>query len=284
MFLLFLYFFLLLRTQTQLSFNEAASLNLRNAQDDWMERYYKLERLETAHSLNRRERQKLRKYHQEALKVWKHNRTIPVQEVTNNEDEEAPKYNAEGAASAIDSIFTVMLYFMIARAVMRVLLLPRLERTQRSLTNLQRNNQNARFRNWVHQLNEQREEQGERPLSADALRLVLQERDINDGTDYDGLLEFQEQSGAATSALSGAMGATDEEIERLPWKILQPNDDLLHLNSSGKPLDCAVCLESFESGDHTRTLPCFHSFHKGCVDPWLKTKSECPVCMHFEFL
>mmetsp|Transcript_7250 Transcript_7250/g.10612 ORF Transcript_7250/g.10612 Transcript_7250/m.10612 type:complete len:309 (+) Transcript_7250:135-1061(+) len=279
-FLLLVYFFLLLRIQTQQSFHHVATANLHRSQDEWMERYFHSERKETAGNMNRRERQNLRNYHKEALKVWKHNRTIPVQEIESADSQKPPDYDGEGTAGAIDSIFTLMLYVMIARAVIRVFLLPRLQRTQHSFNSVQNNNRNASFRSWVRQLNDQREAQGERPLSAEALRIVLQERDVNDGTDYDGLLDFQEQSGAATSALSGAMGATDEEIERLPSRVLKSKDDLLQLDSSGKLPDCAICLESFQVGDHVRTIPCFHSFHKACIDPWLRNKSECPVCKH----
>ncbi|KAJ3402129.1 cytochrome c oxidase subunit 1, partial [Chytridiales sp. JEL 0842] len=41
---------------------------------------------------------------------------------------------------------------------------------------------------------------------------------------------------------------------------------------------CTICLESFESGDITRQLPCGHFFHPGCIDPWLKISPLCPTC------
>jgi len=48
--------------------------------------------------------------------------------------------------------------------------------------------------------------------------------------------------------------------------------------------DCAVCKESFkldpEDPDElvVVTLPCKHSFHEGCILPWLKSSGTCPVC------
>jgi len=41
---------------------------------------------------------------------------------------------------------------------------------------------------------------------------------------------------------------------------------------------CPVCLGEFEIGDKQRTLPCFHLFHKDCVDDWLQVHDDCPVC------
>lgn len=43
--------------------------------------------------------------------------------------------------------------------------------------------------------------------------------------------------------------------------------------------DCAICMCSYERGDELRTLPCFHFFHKDCVDQWLLTcNKSCPQC------
>jgi len=43
---------------------------------------------------------------------------------------------------------------------------------------------------------------------------------------------------------------------------------------------CTVCLSEYGDGDELRTLPCMHSFHSECIDPWLRSKSSCPVCLH----
>mmetsp|Transcript_56447 Transcript_56447/g.175346 ORF Transcript_56447/g.175346 Transcript_56447/m.175346 type:complete len:184 (-) Transcript_56447:94-645(-) len=43
---------------------------------------------------------------------------------------------------------------------------------------------------------------------------------------------------------------------------------------------CTICLERFREGDEQRTLPCFHRFHKECVDRWLLQSDACPVCKH----
>ncbi|GAB4847245.1 hypothetical protein Ancab_026286 [Ancistrocladus abbreviatus] len=43
--------------------------------------------------------------------------------------------------------------------------------------------------------------------------------------------------------------------------------------------DCSVCLTEFEDGDDLRLLPkCSHAFHLGCIDAWLRSHKNCPLC------
>lgn len=46
---------------------------------------------------------------------------------------------------------------------------------------------------------------------------------------------------------------------------------------------CSICLEDFSAGSVLRSFACHHSFHRACVDPWLRLKatehgSPCPLC------
>ncbi|KAF9960051.1 hypothetical protein BGZ70_008694 [Mortierella alpina] len=42
---------------------------------------------------------------------------------------------------------------------------------------------------------------------------------------------------------------------------------------------CSICLTEYEAGEQIRTLPCFHQYHQGCIDPWLLyVVSLCPMC------
>ncbi|XP_049359727.1 RING-H2 finger protein ATL43 [Solanum verrucosum] len=46
-------------------------------------------------------------------------------------------------------------------------------------------------------------------------------------------------------------------------------------------LECAVCLNKFESSEILRLLPkCKHAFHIECVDTWLDAHSTCPLCRY----
>lgn len=43
--------------------------------------------------------------------------------------------------------------------------------------------------------------------------------------------------------------------------------------------ECPVCLSVFEEGEEVRKLPrCNHSFHAVCIDMWLYSHFDCPIC------
>ncbi|PAN39044.1 hypothetical protein PAHAL_7G216500 [Panicum hallii] len=83
-----------------------------------------------------------------------------------------------------------------------------------------------------------------------------------DLNDYDALLALDENNHQHT-------GASESQINNLPESVVQSN-------SIEEP--CAVCLENPSVGDTIRHLPCFHKFHKECIDEWLRRKKLCPIC------
>ncbi|KAK6947415.1 Zinc finger, RING-type [Dillenia turbinata] len=43
--------------------------------------------------------------------------------------------------------------------------------------------------------------------------------------------------------------------------------------------ECSVCLSEFQEDESLRLLPkCSHAFHVPCIDTWLKSHSNCPLC------
>lgn len=48
---------------------------------------------------------------------------------------------------------------------------------------------------------------------------------------------------------------------------------------SSSPSKCVVCLNEFQENDMLRLLPkCSHAFHLDCIDVWLQSNSNCPLC------
>uniref|UniRef100_A0A6N2NK20 RING-type domain-containing protein n=1 Tax=Salix viminalis TaxID=40686 RepID=A0A6N2NK20_SALVM len=47
---------------------------------------------------------------------------------------------------------------------------------------------------------------------------------------------------------------------------------------SGEDAVCCICLAKYANNDELRELPCYHFFHKECVDKWLKINASCPLC------
>lgn len=143
---------------------------------------------------------------------------------------------------------------------------------------------NRRFQRFVDRLNAERVENGERQISAETLRHLVHERDFT-GNDYDQLHSFADENGPAIGSWFSQVGATDLEINRCPSRTLSAGDELLRpkrSEESGREeiQTCSVCLERYEEGETVRTIPCFHTFHVKCIDPWLAEKAECPVCKH----
>jgi len=86
-----------------------------------------------------------------------------------------------------------------------------------------------------------------------------------DGMSYEQLL-------SAFGDGSDMMGANEAQISQMPTTTV---------DESALPEDsrqCSICLEDFKSGDKRKILPCFHGFHQGCVDKWLRQNGACPIC------
>lgn len=71
-------------------------------------------------------------------------------------------------------------------------------------------------------------------------------------------------------------GLDDSVIKAIPLSIFTPTPAM---KPTQEVKDCAVCLLEFEENDYVRTLPgCSHSFHVDCIDIWLRSHANCPLC------
>ena len=60
-----------------------------------------------------------------------------------------------------------------------------------------------------------------------------------------------------------------DAVKRLP---------VSRFEDTGSEVICTICLNKFKRGKRIRTLPCFHQFHRRCIDTWLETSCLCPIC------
>ncbi|XP_016441637.1 putative RING-H2 finger protein ATL53 [Nicotiana tabacum] len=52
-----------------------------------------------------------------------------------------------------------------------------------------------------------------------------------------------------------------------------------HHEKNNDDIECAVCLSDIEEGEEVKQLPrCNHSFHASCIDMWLYSHLDCPMC------
>nr|XP_043630768.1 RING-H2 finger protein ATL51-like [Erigeron canadensis] len=82
----------------------------------------------------------------------------------------------------------------------------------------------------------------------------------------------------------------DDNSSYVPWLVLGKGLDEAMIKSitmckykKGDGLvlctECTVCLGEFQEDESIRLLPnCDHAFHVHCIDTWLKTHSNCPLC------
>ncbi|XP_074570444.1 RING-H2 finger protein ATL1-like, partial [Curcuma longa] len=69
-------------------------------------------------------------------------------------------------------------------------------------------------------------------------------------------------------------GLGQSEIRQIPTFRYRKETD----GSAGGG-DCAVCLGEFQEEETVRLLPdCFHVFHVDCIDTWLQSNANCPLC------
>eukprot|EP01080_Neovahlkampfia_damariscottae_P004228 gene4228-7565_t len=66
-------------------------------------------------------------------------------------------------------------------------------------------------------------------------------------------------------------GLSSSTLSQLPTFKFMINDQNTMIN------ECSICLSEYENEDEIRTLPCFHMFHKDCIDEWLKVNDNCPI-------
>lgn len=65
-------------------------------------------------------------------------------------------------------------------------------------------------------------------------------------------------------------GLDESVIKTIPLSIY---------TAKSRDRECAVCLLEFEDDDYVRTLPiCSHAFHVDCIDVWLRSHANCPLC------
>eukprot|EP00257_Ricinus_communis_P011325 XP_002532292.2 RING-H2 finger protein ATL52 [Ricinus communis] len=72
---------------------------------------------------------------------------------------------------------------------------------------------------------------------------------------------------------------TPSSIENSAARLIPAFKYQKGMGSGGEEATCPICLSEFEEGEEVRSLPeCMHSYHLPCIDMWLCSHSNCPVC------
>jgi len=72
-------------------------------------------------------------------------------------------------------------------------------------------------------------------------------------------------------------GASQSSINMLPlhYFIKKGRKETFSEATANK---CMICQYEYVDGEGLRTLPCIHTYHAECIDPWLLRSKSCPVC------
>lgn len=97
------------------------------------------------------------------------------------------------------------------------------------------------------------------------------------GEDYDMLSRLDELDSPGYGGPRPGMEQGD--INRLPLHLVTEAEVQANPKKS-----CSICLEPYQVADSLRTLACMHQFHKDCVDHWLESHSNCPICKFDAFV
>lgn len=89
---------------------------------------------------------------------------------------------------------------------------------------------------------------------------------------YQDMLAMAQQEGE-----HGRRGASKQELDQLPTEQYSIPKSASKTNKS-EVESCNICMEDLADGHEMRRLPCFHTFHKHCIDRWLQINKVCPIC------
>eukprot|EP01026_Neomeris_dumetosa_P022537 TRINITY_DN19408_c0_g1_i6.p1 TRINITY_DN19408_c0_g1~~TRINITY_DN19408_c0_g1_i6.p1 ORF type:complete len:187 (-),score=3.98 TRINITY_DN19408_c0_g1_i6:473-1033(-) len=73
---------------------------------------------------------------------------------------------------------------------------------------------------------------------------------------------------------------TDIEMSQKVSDIISALPSVEYVEVAEKQV-CTVCLDNLREGELTTLLACTHSYHKSCIEKWIRTKgttATCPVC------
>lgn len=91
------------------------------------------------------------------------------------------------------------------------------------------------------------------------------------------------RQGMAAPSRFEAAAASSQSLDNLSVNLISsfkykkggPSRDEAHYSQ----YECAVCLSVYEEGEELRQLPrCRHLFHAACIDMWLYSHRDCPLC------
>ena len=71
----------------------------------------------------------------------------------------------------------------------------------------------------------------------------------------------------------------EDNIRNLPTFVVDESYlEKIQRNKEECMKKCVICMEEFVIQDELKTLPCFHIYHKNCINEWLRNNMNCVIC------
>jgi hypothetical protein len=94
---------------------------------------------------------------------------------------------------------------------------------------------------------------------------VLRAMMSGENMSFEDWTRMQEMMGFVSRGVSKEQ--VEEQCAAIPFSV--------HTNIG---FSCPICLAEYQNEELIRTLPCAHSYHTDCIDTWLSTCNNCPLC------
>ena len=59
---------------------------------------------------------------------------------------------------------------------------------------------------------------------------------------------------------------------------IQINEPITLYKKGVEDEECPICIEKFENNERVFTCSCNQIFHYSCINKWIKSKEDCPIC------
>lgn len=99
---------------------------------------------------------------------------------------------------------------------------------------------------------------------------------ISSGSHLNSSTLLSEQT--TSTSMKKPPGLSQDALDQLHSEVFIYSEKGRECTTERKSQDCSICLESFIEGDKLICLPCEHTFHSDCLDPWVQTCGDCPYC------
>ncbi|KAF8472057.1 hypothetical protein BDZ91DRAFT_791071 [Kalaharituber pfeilii] len=125
---------------------------------------------------------------------------------------------------------------------------------------------------------------GSRPVESPSKDVDVEMQEANSSLEVRDLQELGNPP-SSNCPSSPENSSTSASVSEFPSVYSVTNSVPIDTMITGAPLpqanqvQCPVCMDDFEEGQEIRILPCNHSFHTDCIDPWLlNVTGSCPLC------